>query len=191
MSRLPYGWQLCWSLALNQDVRRLHVGMLNIALYNNKTARVWFLRVQKHTSDGLWPRKPPRRFPGQRPLWVFLLPQKSHSCGFIFILCHKNYRKAMTLRWRRYDITSTCPTIRMTSLRFRDDTDATEEVRFPHMLYLIFLYHPRKPRLNCRTPLVKVCKFFTKYIALGHSARSRTNFARKGILVCVCMQKWF
>jgi hypothetical protein len=24
---------------------------------------------------------------------VFLLPQKSHSCGFIFILCHKNYRK--------------------------------------------------------------------------------------------------
>jgi hypothetical protein len=28
-------------------------------LYNNKTTRVWFLREQKHTSDGLWPRKPP------------------------------------------------------------------------------------------------------------------------------------
>jgi hypothetical protein len=24
---------------------------------------------------------------------VFLLPQKSHECGFIFILCHKNYWK--------------------------------------------------------------------------------------------------
>jgi hypothetical protein len=33
--------------------------------YNNKTTRVWFLREwflreQKHTSDGLWPRKPQR-----------------------------------------------------------------------------------------------------------------------------------
>jgi hypothetical protein len=39
-------------------------------LYNNKTTRVWFLREQKHTSDGLWPWKPQILqvvgFPGQR-----------------------------------------------------------------------------------------------------------------------------
>jgi hypothetical protein len=29
--------------------------------YNNKTTPVWFLREQKHTSDGLWPRKPSNR----------------------------------------------------------------------------------------------------------------------------------
>jgi hypothetical protein len=46
----------------------------------------------------------------------FLLPHKSHECGFIFILCHKNYRKttfnfgiphakfAMTSRWRYADL---------------------------------------------------------------------------------------
>jgi hypothetical protein len=65
--------------------------------------------------------------------------------------------------WRSYDITSTCPTICMTSLRFCDDIDATEEIRIPHMLYRIFLYHLRIPRLERRTPRVK---FFTKYIAL-------------------------
>jgi hypothetical protein len=101
--------------------------------YNNKTTRVWFLREQKHTSDGLWPRNPPRpQVEGvSKPksiTSVFLLPQKSHECRFIFIPCHKNYRKtnfnygiphakfAMSRR-RSYDITSTCPTIRMTSLR--------------------------------------------------------------------------
>jgi hypothetical protein len=33
------------------------------------------------------------RFPGQKTSRVFLLPRKSHEWGFIFILCHKNYRK--------------------------------------------------------------------------------------------------
>jgi hypothetical protein len=32
-----------------------------------KTTRVWFLREQKHTSDGLWHRKPPR--PQAMGLW--------------------------------------------------------------------------------------------------------------------------
>jgi hypothetical protein len=56
----------------------------------------------------------------------------------------KNYRKtfisgipyakkvhhdiAMTLGQQSHDITSTCPTIRMMSLRIPDDTDATEEI---------------------------------------------------------------
>jgi hypothetical protein len=82
---------------------------------------------------------------------VFLLPQKSHEYGFIFILRHKNYRKttfnsgiphakfAMTSRWRYADITSTCPTIRMTSLRIPDDTDATEEIRI-HICCIWYLY---------------------------------------------------
>jgi hypothetical protein len=63
------------------------------------------------------------------------------------------------------DITPTCPTIRMTSLRIHNDTDATEEIHITrtHMLYLIFLYHTRIPRLDRRTPRVK---FFKKYIAL-------------------------
>jgi hypothetical protein len=49
---------------------------------------------------------------------VFLLPQKSHECGFIFIPCHKNYRKttfnygiphakfAMTLRRHHFDLSN-------------------------------------------------------------------------------------
>jgi hypothetical protein len=50
---------------------------------------------------------------------------KPHECGFIFIPCHKNYRKTTfnsgiphakfardDVRRRSYDITSTCPTIR-------------------------------------------------------------------------------
>jgi hypothetical protein len=104
--------------------------------------------------------KPPRPQRTRTITSVFLLPQKSHECRFIFIPCHKNYRKTifnygiphakfvMTLRRRSYDITSTCPTMRMTSLRIPDDTDATEEIRITHMLYLIFLYHARIPQLD-------------------------------------------
>jgi hypothetical protein len=147
--------------------------LLWIVKYNNKTIRVWFQREQKHASDVLWPRKPrgcrSRGFPGQRPSRVCFCSLRNHTSGFIFIPCHKNYRKttfnsgiphakfAITLRRRSNDITSTCPTMRMTSLRIPDDTDATEEIRITHMLYLIFLYHARIPRLDRRTPQVKFC----------------------------------
>jgi hypothetical protein len=134
---------------------------------------------------------------------VFLLPQKSHECGFIFIPCHKNYRKqplilkfhtpsspydiALTLhRWSH--IMSTCPTIRMMSLRIPDDTDATEEICITHMLYLIFSYHARIPRLDrCGDSTGQLLLVFYEIYRVGDtcSARCRINFARKGILVCV------
>jgi hypothetical protein len=38
-----------------------------------------------------------------------------------------------------------------------DDTDTTEEICITRMLYLIFLYHARIPRLDRRTPWVKFC----------------------------------
>jgi hypothetical protein len=89
----------------------------------------------------------------------------------------------MTLRRRSYDITSTCPTIRMTSLRFRDDTEATEEIRIPHMLYLII----PPPDATARSPdsTRQILLVFYEIYCVGDSARSRINFARKGILVCV------
>jgi hypothetical protein len=37
---------------------RLSLNLSNQEEYNNKATRVWFLREQKHTSDGLWPSKP-------------------------------------------------------------------------------------------------------------------------------------
>jgi hypothetical protein len=53
--------------------------------FNNKTTQVWFMREQKHMSDGLWPRKSPNprtQVEGvSRPKTitrVFLLPPKSH-----------------------------------------------------------------------------------------------------------------
>jgi hypothetical protein len=119
-----------------------------------KEGHFWF--TYKVPSDGLWSRNSPPPRPQvegvSRPktiMSVFLLPQKSHECGFIFILCHKNYWKttfnygiphakfAMTLHRRSHDITSTCPTIRMTSQR--------KSVLYG-MLYLIFSYHARIPR---------------------------------------------
>jgi hypothetical protein len=66
---------------------------------------------------------------------------------YIYEICIFN----TIIKAQEHDITSTCPTIRMTSLRCRDDTDATEEICIPHMLYL-FLYHLR---LDRRTPWVK------------------------------------
>jgi hypothetical protein len=99
----------------------------------NKTTRVWSLREQKHR-------------------------QKSQECGFIFIPCHKNYRKttyginfwnftrqvrydvAMTLRRRRHDITSICPTIRMTSLRI--PTTLTQQRKSAlHILLLCCIWY--------------------------------------------------
>jgi hypothetical protein len=73
----------------------------------------------------------------------------------------------------------------MTSLRIPDDTDATEEIRITQMLYLMFLLnHAWIPQLDCRTPQVKLLVFYKIY-HVGDSARSRINFARKGILVCI------
>jgi hypothetical protein len=48
--------------------------------YNNKTTRVWFLREQKHASDGLWPG-----FPGQRPSWVCFSSLRNHTSVVLFI----------------------------------------------------------------------------------------------------------
>jgi hypothetical protein len=87
----------------------------------------------------------------------------------------------MTLRRRSYDITSTCPTIRMTSLRFRDDTDATEEIRIPHMLYLIFLYHPGYHGSIAGLHGSNFVSYEIYHV--GDSAHCRINFAWKGILV--------
>jgi hypothetical protein len=123
----------------------------------------------------------------------FLLLQKSHECGLIFILCHKNYRKttfnsgiphakfAMTLRRRSHNITLTCPTLRMTSLRI-PDTDATEEIGITHMLYLIYLYRARISRLDRRTPRVK-------FYWVGDSAQS--DKLCTGGNISVCILKWF
>jgi hypothetical protein len=54
---------------------------LCLFLYYNKATRMWFLREQKHTNDGLWPR-----FPGQRPSRVCFCSLRNHERGFIFIL---------------------------------------------------------------------------------------------------------
>jgi hypothetical protein len=141
---------------------------------NNKTTWVWFLREQKHTRDGLLPKKPPRDcrsrgLPGQRPSRLVCFCSLINHTSVVLYLSYatKTAEKNLLILefhtpsspWvSNYDITSTCPTIRMTSLRFRDDTDATEEIRMvPHMLYLIFLYHPQIPRLDHRTPRVKSC----------------------------------
>jgi hypothetical protein len=92
-------------------------------------------------------RKPPR-LQGEGVSW----PKTVTS--FIFILCHKNYWKttfnsgiphakfAMTLCWHSYDITSTCTTIRTTSLRFRDDTWRNRGNRIPHIVSDIFISPP-------------------------------------------------
>jgi hypothetical protein len=138
-----------------------------------------------------------RGFPGPKTIMsVFLLPQKSHECGFIFIVCHKNYRKttfnsgiphakfAMTLRRRSHDITSTYPTICMTSLRFRDDTDATEEIRIPHVVSDIFIPPPDTTARSLDST-VQILLVFYEIYHVSDSAHSRINFARKGILACV------
>jgi hypothetical protein len=124
-----------------------------------------------------------------------LLPQKSHECGFIFILCHKNYRKttfnsgilhakfAMTLcRWS-HGITSTCPTIGMTSLRIPpDDTDATEEIRIIHVVSHIFI---PPPDTTARSPAStgQILFIFYEIYRVDDSARCRINFAQKGIFL--------
>jgi hypothetical protein len=146
---------------------------------NNKITQVWFLREQV---EGV---SRPKTITS-----VFLLPQKSHEC-------HKNYQKqlfipeftrqvrhdvAMTLRRRSYDITSTCPTIRMTSLRIPDDTDATEEIRITRMLYLIFLCHPTARSPDSTGVILLVC---LRNISSWWCINCRINFARRGILVCV------
>jgi hypothetical protein len=135
------------------------------AEYNNKTTR-WTLVQETPEATGQGVSRP------KTITSVFLLPQKSHECGFIFILCHKNYRKttfnilchknyrkttfnsgiphakfAMTLHRRSYDITST---VQQNAWHHWDSA-------LTHMLYLIFLCHPRIPRLDRWTSWVKFC----------------------------------
>jgi hypothetical protein len=105
-----------------------------------------------------------------------MLPQKSHECGFIFILCHKNYRKttfdsgiphakfATTSRCCYADVATTSRRpVQQYAWRHWDSamTLTQQEIRIPHMLYLIFLYPPRIPRLDRRTPQVKFFLVFT------------------------------
>jgi hypothetical protein len=177
--------------ALKPEVNQGVIHHTLIPSYNNKTTRVWFLRKQKHTSDGLWPG-----FPGQRPSRVCFCSLRKHTSVVLYLSYATKTtfnsrvpraKFAMTLRRRSHDITSTCPTIRMTSLRIPDDTDATEEICITHMLYLIILYHPGYHGSIAGLYRSNFVMFFTKYIALViASARSRINFAPKGILVCIC-----
>jgi hypothetical protein len=85
----------------------------------NMTIWIWWVKIIKlhEVSEGeetheWWSR--PKTITS-----VFLLPQKSHECGFIFILCHKNYRKttfnsgsphakfAMTSGWHYANVATT------------------------------------------------------------------------------------
>jgi hypothetical protein len=90
--------------------------------YNNKTTSVVSEGAETHEWWSLAQEPPPEtacRGGFQAITSVFLLPQKSHECGFIFILCHQNYRKttfnsviphakfAMTSRWRFADVATT------------------------------------------------------------------------------------
>jgi hypothetical protein len=117
--------------------------------YNNKTTRVWFLREQKHTSDGLWPRKPSR---------VCFCSLRNHT-SVVLYLSHATITTEKQLLipefhapsspWRRDDVTPT-------ELRHHvdlsnnthgviedaDDTDATKEIHITRMLYLIFFTTP-------------------------------------------------
>jgi hypothetical protein len=100
--------------------------------------------------------------------YIYPMPQKQLNFG----IPHAKF--AMTLRRRSHDIASTCPTIRMTSLRIPNDTDATEEVRIAHMLYLIFLYHP-----GYHASIAGLHgSNFVSFLHVGDSACCRINFAR-------------
>jgi hypothetical protein len=121
-------------------------------IYNNKTTRVWYLREQKHTRDGLWPRKP------QRPQVEIDFRQR-----FLYLsYATKTMEKQLLILefhtpsspWRCNDIT---PTSRRPDQQYAwrhwDSAmtlDTTEKICIPHMLYLILLYHPRIPRLDRR-----------------------------------------
>jgi hypothetical protein len=125
--------------------------------------------------------------------------RKSHECGFIFIQCHKNYRKttpsspwrrdeaknnakfAMTSRWS-YDITSTCPTIRMTSLRI--PTTLTQQRKSVLHACCIWYFYTT-PGYHGSIAALPTGQIFYEIYRVGDSARCRINFARKGILVCV------
>jgi hypothetical protein len=62
----------------------IEIGFSDIII---KTTRVWFLREQKHTRDGLWPRNPlDGGFPGQRPSIVCFWSLRNHECGFYIYL---------------------------------------------------------------------------------------------------------
>jgi hypothetical protein len=125
--------------------------VFSLGLINNKTTRVWFLKEQKHTSDGLWPgnqRPRPSRVCFKtialvsRPSLVCFCSLRNHTSVVLYLTyATKTTEKQlliaefhtpsspwrcvmMTLRRRSHDITSTCPTIRITSLRIPDDTDA-------------------------------------------------------------------
>jgi hypothetical protein len=105
---------------------------------------------------------------------------KPHECGFWNSTRQVRHDIVMTLCQRSHDIMSTCPTIRMTSLRIHADTDATVEICTPHMLYLIFLLHPaRSPYTTGRSPW----SYFVSF--LWNISRLRISFARKGILLYV------
>jgi hypothetical protein len=89
-----------------------------------KTTRVWFLREQKHTRDGLWPGNPldlwSLGFPGPKTITrMFLLPQKPHSCGFIIVSYILRYWHTISLpltgtsQWFEFnpDVYIQCPAV--------------------------------------------------------------------------------
>jgi hypothetical protein len=120
---------------------------------------------------------------------VFLLPQKSHECGFIFIPCHKNYRKntfnsgnphakfAMTSRWR-YATTSRRP-VQQYAWRHWGSRRHWRNRGNPYYTYVVSDIFGSIAGLHGSNFV------FYEIYRVGDSSRCRINFARKGILVCV------
>jgi hypothetical protein len=129
---------------------------------------------------------------------VFLLSQKSHECGFIFILCHKNYQKttfnsgiphakfAMTSRWSYADVATTSRrSVQQYAWRHWDSTmTLMQQRKSVYHICCIWYFYTTPARSTDSTG--QILLVFYEIYRFGDSARSRINFARKGILVCVC-----
>jgi hypothetical protein len=138
---------LCWRRIAGKSV------------YNNKTTRVWFLREQKHRSDGLWPRKHPR-------------PQVDGVSRPKTITSVVLYLSSATKTTEKLLLIPEFHTPRGN----------------PYCTYFLSdIFFPR-PDTTARSPDSTgqiVLVFYDEIYRVGDSARCRINFARKGILVCV------
>jgi hypothetical protein len=118
--------------------------------------------------------------------YIYPMPQKLLKNYFYFWNSTRqvHHDVVITLRRHSYDITSTCPTISMASLRFCM-TLTQQRKSIYHICCIRYFYTTLDTMARSPDSTGQILLFFYEIYRVCDRACSRINFARKGILVCV------
>jgi hypothetical protein len=121
-------------------------------------------------------------------------------CGFIFILCHKNYRKttfnsgiphakfARTSRWQNADVATTShrPVQQYAWCHWDSAMTLTQQRKSVYHICCIWYFYTT-PDTTAQSPdsTGQILLVFYEIYRVGDRACSWINFARKGIIVCI------